>query len=62
MKGGKDKRLVKQLKSSAKKMIKLRADAKSIILVQSNGQVQEPTQQTVSLLGARPSSRFLKAQ
>ena len=36
---GTDKQLVKKLKTSAKKMMKLRADAKSIILVESNGQV-----------------------
>ena len=46
------------LKTHAKSVQGSKIDAKSILLVDLQGAVEEPTNQTLSLLGARPSAKY----
>lgn len=50
------------LKVHAKKHQGQRVDAKTILLVDTAGTVQEPTSQTLQLLGVRTSAKFRKAK
>ena len=48
--------MAKALRSHARSQMTTRIDAKSILLVNEAGKVQEPTNTTLNLLGARSSA------
>lgn len=48
------------LMSHAKKFVAQRNDAKSILLIDHGGKVEEPTNKTLNLLGVRPSASYRK--
>ena len=53
---------VDQLKNNARTFQRSKIDAKSILLMDLEGKVQEPTQQTITLLGARSQASYRKTQ
>ena len=48
------------LMSHAKQFVAQRNDAKSILLIDHGGKVEEPTNKTLNLLGVRPSASYRK--
>lgn len=53
---------VQELKTHVQTFSRHKIDAKSILLMDLEGQVQEPTKQTISLLGTRSSASYRKSQ